>query len=128
MTAGSVAIQTTYQKLTIALPTKPYIGMVRYISYGLDNWINQRFVMCPFMHKRKEFEHEKEVRALIVKSTKEARDQLGFKVNIDIEKTIETIRVHPTAPAWVRQSITRLLGRYGWGMKVAPSETDIEPL
>ena len=30
-TAGSVAIQTTYKKLTIALPSNPYMGMVQYI-------------------------------------------------------------------------------------------------
>ena len=127
-TAGSVAIQTTYEKLATALPNEPYIGMVRYISYGLDNWINQRFVMSPFMHKRKEFEHEKEVRAVLTKSTREAHDQLGFKIDIDIERTIETIRVHPTAPAWIRQSIEGLLGHYGWSMKVTPSEIDVKPL
>ena len=127
-TAGSVAIQSTYEKLATALPNESYIGMVRYISYGPGNWINQSFVMSPFMHKRKEFEHEKEVRAMLVKSTKEAGDELGFKEDIDIEKTVETIRVHPKAPAWIRQSIEGLLGRYGWGVKVAPSEIDVEPL
>ena len=126
--AGSVAIQTTYKKLAVALPDKLYIGMVRYISYDFGNWINQRFAMSPFMRKRNEFEHEREVRALLMKSTAEAGNQLGFAVDIDIENTIETIRVHPAAPAWIRESITKLLGRYGWRMKVRSSEIDVEPL
>ena len=74
---GSVAIQTTYGKLADALPDEAYMGMVRYISYGLENWIDQSFVISPFMYKRREFEHEKEVRALIARRRKEARGKTG---------------------------------------------------
>ena len=110
------------------LPDNAYIGMVRYISYdSFDNWIPRRFAMSPFMYKRKEFEHEKEVRALIIRRAKEARGNPGLKVDIDIGKVIETIRVQPTTPAWIGEAIERLLDRYGWGLKVMQSEIDIEP-
>ena len=126
---GSVAIQSTYGKLAAALPSETYMGMVRYMTYhSFKNWIPKRFAMSPFMHKRSEFEHDREVRALIIKSRKEASGRLGLKVGIDIGKVVQTIRVQPTTPAWIREAIERLLERYGWGMKVMPSEIDLKPL
>ena len=126
---GSVAIQSTYGKLAGALPSEAYLGMVRYMTYhNFENWIPRRFVMSPFMHKRSEFEHEKEIRALIVKRRTEASGRTGFKVGIDIGTTVETVRVQPTTPAWIRDAIERLLERYGWGIKVIPSDIDLKPL
>lgn len=126
---GSIAIQSTYGKLAAGLPDIAHLGVVRYIRYdSFDNWIPKRFVLSPFMYKRKEFEHENEVRALITRSKNEAQGNPGFKVDIDIAKVIETIRVQPTTPAWIRAAIERLLERYGWGIKIMPSEIDVEPL
>ena len=43
------------------------MGMVQYKDYNsFEDWIPGGNMMYPFIHKRKEFEYEKEVRALIV--------------------------------------------------------------
>ena len=92
--------------------------------------------MYPFIHKRKEFEHEKEVRAFIWTTegfSKERRKKgdykpQGIEVGIDIENLVETIRVQPTTPTWARQAIEKLLEKYGWSAKVMPSQIDIVPL
>ena len=144
---GSIAIQSAYQKLVDAIPDgasiddvsteSVYMGMVQYKDYrSLRDWIPGGNVMYPFIHKRKEFEHEKEVRAIILAPevlSKERKEKgnykpQGIRVPINIETFVETIRVQPSAPIWVRQAIEHLLERYGWGMKVMSSQIDIEPM
>ena len=144
--AGSIVIQSTYKKLVDALPDDVYMGdvrvgdvymgMVQYRDYSnLEDWIPGGNIMYPFIHKRREFEHEKEVRAFLwtlegfskQRKEKGGYKPQGIKVDIDIEKVVETIRAQPTTPAWVRQSIEKLLERYGWGKKVMQSQIDIPP-
>ena len=145
--AGAVVIQSTYQKLVHALPETicmddipagtVYVGMVQYKDYtdGGD-WIPGGNVMSPFICKRKEFEHEKEVRAFtwtvegFNKKRQGSRNYMpqGIRAEVEIGEIIETIRVQPAAPVWVRQTIERLIAKYGWGLKVIPSQIDIDPM
>ena len=134
--AGAIAIQSTYQKLVDALPDDVYMGMVQYEDYNSsEDRIRGGDIMSPFIHKRREFEYESEVRAFIrisegsISQWLEKGDdkQLGIPVNIDIDKVVQTIRAQPTTPAWARESIEKLIKKYGWGMKVMPSQIDIPP-
>jgi hypothetical protein len=63
-TDEAVAIETTYKKLKSVLPGKAFLGLVKYIGYESE-WLPEGNTFYPFMHKRKSFEHEKEVRAVI---------------------------------------------------------------
>ena len=140
-TTGSIVIQSTYKKLMDALPERVfrdevynvgrvYMGMVQYKDYNSsEDSIPSGNMMYPFLHKRKEFEYEKEVRALIWNNVGrvEGDDPPGIAVDIDIDKVVETIRAQPTTPAWARESIEKLLERYGWGKKVMPSQIDTPP-
>lgn len=136
--AGSIVLQSTYKKLANALPDEAYMGMVQYKDYSsLDDWIPGRNIFYPFIHKRKEFEYEKEVRAFIWnaldsrgKYTLRLVDNRpdGIKTEIDIDEVVETIRVQPTTPPWIKSAIERLLERYGWGVKVMPSQIDLKPM
>ena len=145
--AGSVVIQSTYRKLVHALPDKIhmdevpagsiYVGMMQYKDYSnCKDWIPGGNVMYPFIHKRKEFEHEKEVRAFTwtvegysaVRRESGSYMPLGITATIDIEEIVETIRIQPSAQAWVRQAIESLIEKYGWGLKVTPSQIDISPM
>jgi len=61
-----IAIRSTFRRLRDSLKdTKPdvYIGKVNYIDYEKDN-IPKDF-LSPFLHKRKSFDHEKELRAIV---------------------------------------------------------------
>lgn len=145
--AGSVVLQSRYEKLVQVIPDdvhmdetrvgSVYIGMVQYMDYNsLGDWIPGGNIMHPFMHKRKEFEHEREVRAFIWTPegfSKERREQGGYRppgitVNVDIDELVDTIRVQPTTPGWARQAIEQLLAKYGLSTKVMPSQIDLDPL
>ena len=145
--AGSVVLQSKYEKLVKTLPDdvymdetcigSVYVGMVQYKDYNsIGDWIPGGNIMHPFIHKRKEFEHEKEVRAFIWTMegfSKERREKggykpLGIKVDINIEQLVDTIRVQPTTPDWARNAIERLLAKYGLSTKVMPSQIDLDPL
>ena len=139
---GSVVIQSTYQKLMDTLPLKTcidkdksenasiYLGMVQYKNYsslqeGLTLNAN---MLSPFIHKRTAFEYEREVRAFLMFPAADSRSIWSVDVNVDCEQLIETIRVRPGTPDWKRQTIETLIGKYGLGVKVSPSEIDIEPM
>lgn len=141
-TGGSVVIQSTYQKLVDALPSefridepnleKTYIsmGMVQYKNYfslseGLKLDSN---MLSPFIHKRTAFEYEKEVRAFLMFPPTDNRSILSVDVDVDIEQLVETIRVRPGTSDWERQTIEKLIGKYGLGMKIMPSEIDARPM
>lgn len=141
-TGGSVAIQSTYQKLLHALPSEIcidrdksenaeiYLGMVQYKNYsslqeGLTLNAN---MLSPFIHKRTAFEYEREVRAFLMSFAAESSSISSIDVNVDIEQLVETIRVRPGTPEWERRTIEALIRRYGLGMKVVPSEIDIKPM
>ena len=141
-TAGSIVIQSTYERLVSALPDKCHIGLVQYMDYSNpENQIPRGNIMNPFMYKRKEFEYEKEVRAFIWNTEDLDRvfaqntegleaDNLpqGIKEDIDIDKVVETIRVQPTTPKWIRTTIEGLLDQYDCGAKIMESQIDIEPM
>lgn len=155
---GSVAIQTTYRKLVEALPqqlchpsrlfdgerwtTDVYMGMVQYLDYGhSDDYIPGGNLLYPFMHKRKELDHEKEVRALAFFTEALKLDLAdgtrfldrismprGLSAKVDIGQLVETIRVQPATPQWARRAIENLVRQHGWDMKLIRSEIDAAPL
>jgi hypothetical protein len=64
-----VAVQTTVGQLKVALRHDPritLIGRVTYLDYERDTMINSLNTISPLMHKRRSFQHEAEVRALIL--------------------------------------------------------------
>lgn len=148
---GSVVIQSTYQKLLDALPSNNcikedesdivaakqintnssiYMGMVQYKNY-LSPQERFRFggnALSPFIHKRTEFEYEKEVRALIMEPVPDIPSILSVNVNINVEQLVESIRVRPGTPDWERQTIETLIKKYNLSKKVRRSEIDIKPM
>lgn len=139
---GSVVIQSTYQKLMDALPaqtcidkdrsenTSIYLGLVQYKNYsslheGLTLNAN---MLSRFIHKRTAFEYEREVRGFLMFPAADSRSIWSVNVKVDFEQLIESIRVRPGTSDWERQAIETLIGKYGLGMKVTPSEIDIEPM
>ena len=139
-TSGSIVIQSTYQKLLDALPSEVcidkeynaniYMGMVQYKNYfnPLEGLTLNGNLLSPFIHKRSVFDYEREVRAFLMFLAAEIRSISSVHVDVDIEQFIETIRVRPSTPDWERQAIETLIGKYGLGMKVTPSEIDVKPM
>lgn len=63
-----ISIQSTFERLTECFQKYTdhsiFIGKVEYIDYDKD-WLPEGNLFYPFVHKRKSFEHEQEIRAVI---------------------------------------------------------------
>lgn len=92
---NAVAVRTSYQKLYVSLGRDPSIkiGRIKYI----DLKKNYAGVNDAFWRKRKSFEHEREVRALLLDSRSQ---DTGKIVPCDLEVLIEEVFVSPKAPLW----------------------------
>lgn len=127
-----IAIQSTYSryKKSIIDDEKVYIGQVTYIDYDKDG-IDANNIFSPFVHKRKSFEHEREVRGLIAKWPLDRENSLdfsketiqhGIEIKIDIETLIEKIYVAPNAPSWFTELVDNVIKRYGYKFEIIQSQ------
>lgn len=104
---SAIALRTSYKKLRDALPSHVYLGMVKYIDFekdffALDNAMN------PAMHKRRSFEHEKEVRAVLPHlgdvSENYALDheltEFGLTIPFDVNASVDEIHLSPDSRPW----------------------------
>ncbi|MFA5394153.1 MAG: DUF2971 domain-containing protein [Candidatus Ratteibacteria bacterium] len=110
-----LTIQSTFEKLQRCLPASCFLGIVKYIDYEKD-WMPEDNLLWRFVHKRKSFEHEKEVRAVIQEyPTKElpnnekeiqvglSNNERGRLVKVECEALVEQIFISPTASEWFGQ-------------------------
>jgi len=133
-TNESICIQSTYEKLASVLHDKIYIGEVQYVDYNRE-WIGERNLFTPYMHKRKSFEHEHEIRAISDQSPKipmpmesgETPPEFGVWHDIDLHQLIERIYIAPSSPIWFRELVEKVTVRYGFEIDVIKSSLDDEP-
>lgn len=125
-TNESIAIETTYNKLANILPIYTYIGLVDYIDY-LSESIPENNIYNLFMHKRKSFEHEKEVRIIFSHNKVDANGELAEsdKENIEIpivfNKLINNIHINPNAPMWFKELVISICKKYDIKVNVTQS-------
>jgi hypothetical protein len=134
-TREGIAIRSSYNRLMESLSGyedfNVHIGMVKYIDYDRDSIESgNRNVLAPLMHKRKSFEHEKELRAVIwtvehakneFGSGNKFKDTPGLYVKVHIPTLVDRVYVAPTAPTWIRELIESLLRRFGYTIPVVQS-------
>jgi hypothetical protein len=137
----SVCVQTTYARLREALAEDVYLGMVNYISYERDK-IPAGNTFWPLVHKRKSFEHERELRAVWsdMASVSSAGPEVasGLKhqpapqevvwKQIDLGAVIENVFVSPTAGPWFQVLVRKVLQTYSFSLPVRRSDLAAEPL
>ncbi len=128
-THEAVCVQTTFRKLQTAMDGQARVGMVRYVDYD-KGWIPESNPLAPFLYKRKSFEHEREVRAIIepanmtalLKQEGESPTAMGRWIKINVAETIERVLIAPDAPAWFLELVRQVTGRYERGVvPVVPS-------
>ena len=132
-----IAVQSTFKKLkkSIIDDQKIYLGTVRYIDYEKDH-IDGGNILGPFLHKRKSFEHERELRGLIMKwptgsdgiNFEEETIEGGIPIKVDLEELIEKIYVAPNAPGWFVNLVKTAVKRYGYDIEVIHSEMNNTPM
>ena len=132
---NAIAVRATYAKLRDVLQSAEqeiYLGAVRYISYE-DDEIPLEHLLWPFIHKRRSFEHERELRALMIDDQqarlgKNAPNGGGSWVKTPLDELIEEVYVAPDAEPWVRELVERVSCRYGLEKPVRQSALDKDPL
>jgi hypothetical protein len=137
----SVCVQTTYSRLREALADNVCIGVVNYISYERDK-IPAGNTFWPLVHKRKSFEHERELRAVWsdIANVSSAGPEVaaGLKYQpapqeivwkqVDLGSLIENVYVSPTAGLWFSALVKKVLQRYELNVPVKRSDLAAEPL
>ncbi len=118
-----IAIKTTYKKLYTALGRDPNIsiGRINYIDYA-NNFagINE----C-FWYKRKSFEHEREVRAII--KDFRASEEFGKVIPVKLNILIDKIYLSPTSQQWFRELVEDVLIKYDLNKKILVSDINAQP-
>jgi hypothetical protein len=137
-----IAIQSTYQRLIESLASYNdfdiHIGKIRYIDYEKEA-IPKGNLLSPFMYKRKSFEYEDELRALIWTPEygkndlanpqfNKYADVLGLYVTVDIEHLVENIFVAPSAPSWILEVIRSIAKTLGVDKEVKQSNLASTPI
>lgn len=134
---ASVAIETTYVDIKNLLPPEAMIGLVKYIDYDKDVFpLNNTFY--PFTHKRKSFEHEREVRFLIQNLPINAEGtSLDFNnaiapnvipIDVDVSSFVKKIHLSPRAPEWMLNLLKDIVIKYSINIEVRRSNLYISPI
>lgn len=115
----SIAIQSTYKRLRDCLPKKVDIGTVQYIDYESD-WLPEGNVFYPFFHKRRSFEHENELRAIVADwpildgqiNLSKDQQETGKSFEVDLNILVESLYVAPYSAAWFSELVKRVASNY----------------
>jgi hypothetical protein len=137
--ADGIAIQSTFDLLKTSLKDETHnvhIGKVRYIDFEKD-WMPEGNTLYPFVHKRRSFEHEKELRAVIQELLYKKNGEIdwsrpsfddGIYVQVDLDVLIDKIYLAPTSPKWLLELIRSITEKYDLDKDVLPSSLDDAPV
>ena len=131
-----IAIQSNFERLKTSFNYEKdniYIGKVKYIDYEKE-LVPEGPLQC-FVHKRKSYQHEKELRAIIQRlpskgiSRRARRPFLnGLYVPVDLDILIGRIYVAPTSPEWLFELVKSIIKKYGLEDNIVhQSDLDTEP-
>ena len=102
------------------------IGTVSYVDYE-SAIIPEDNVLSPFLHKRKSFEHEREVRAIHILHRDDEISKLrneeigGAYYEVDLSLLIKEVIVAPFAPDWFIELVKSVAALYGLKVSVIKS-------
>lgn len=118
-TNEAVCIQSTFRKLRDGLGSEVRVGTVRYVDYETER-IPESNPLAPFLYKRKSFEYEREVRALLPLTDLRAaateqltiEEKHGCWRKIDLTQFVERIYIAPDAQEWFADLVQQVVNRY----------------
>ncbi|HXT57141.1 MAG TPA: hypothetical protein VN699_00835 [Pirellulales bacterium] len=141
-----IAIKSTYDRLARAISQAPgrqtgctfvHIGLVRYIDYSSDEF-EEKSKFSRFLHKRKSFEHERELRAMaespmqmqggdFIYAKRKPLIGVGAHIPVDLETLIGAIYIAPNA-SWLELLVLKVMNKYGVRAHVRRTSLDESPL
>lgn len=133
-----LAVQSTFARLADSVNGSPHevmIGVIKYLDYSRE-MMPQDNVFWPFLHKRRSFEHESELRALVWRPQEikvkggdlEPVIEAGLYVEVDLDTLVENVYVSPTAPGWFRDLVGAVSLKYGLNRTAIRSDLATAPL
>ena len=137
-----IAIQSTFKRLCECFndykENEIFIGLIKYIDYTLEKMPIENNLLPPLFYKRKSFEHEKEIRAIILSPKqylseipiKELLEKLpnGVYVPVNLDTLIEKIYIAPSTQPWVKSLIFSIIEKYGLNKDISQSYLDQNPV
>lgn len=125
-----VAIKSTREKLSESISkfSFPVWSVpVKYIDYEHDD-VPVPSNMAPYRYKRKSFEHEKELRAIVFADSSDGNgnkvqplSEAGISVPCDLNHLIEHVTVSPTSTPWFAELVANVVKTYGYEFPVKKS-------
>ena len=116
-----IAIKTDFASLKQSLTCEQdiYVGSVSYIDYEVDT-IRDENAYLPYLHKRSNFAHEKEVRAIVPiipvsngrLDTSQDICDVGIHYEVDLSRLIKEVIVAPKAENWHLEAIKSVAAKY----------------
>ncbi len=134
-----IAIRSTFGQLKRCFSDENrniYIGRVKYIDYEND-WMPEGNALYPFVHKRRSFEHEQELRAVIQEFSFNSNGGInlykpllydGIYIQVDLDVLLDRIYVAPTSPQWLLELVKSVTRVYGLDKEVLQSVLDDVPV
>lgn len=135
-----IAIKTNFSKLKDSFHKTTddvYIGEVNYIDYSSCSCYKNGGPGSIILHKRKNYEEDKEVRCFIWKPMLyfngesidiNRRDiSKGINVPIDVNCLIEAIYIHPKVAEWQIEIVRNIVKKYGYQFQIYESELSKAP-
>ena len=133
-----VAIRSTYSNLASSLlPCNDniYSGVVKYIDYQSE-WMPEGNLFYPFLHKRKSFAHENELRCVICRFPKSIGEEAkkeepisdGIRVAVDLSRLISGISVAPESQPWLMRLVESVSRKYAINVSITPSGLGGDPV
>jgi hypothetical protein len=110
-----------------------YIGDVNYIDYAVDR-VPEYNALLPMLYKRKSFEHEREVRALVLETVRKdegesggwvdtqpgedpfARQLEALSIAVDLSALIREVYIAPGSPPWLSVAVSGLCTKFDLGI------------
>lgn len=137
-----IAIRSSFRRLKTSFNSAVddiYIGTVRYLDYSSQT-IPENNLFYPFLSKRKSFEYEHELRALLYSEpsmTKNADSKLimekppfenGKYVSVDLRELIDKIYLAPTCSNWLKELVESIVKLYRIDVQIIRSSLDDSPI
>ena len=131
-----IAIKTDFDsfKSSFTCSKEIHIGSVNYVDYD-SHFIPEGNLFYRYLHKRKSFEHEKEIRAIACEIPTNdqgidlSRDicDIGKYYEVDLPLLIQEVVVAPFAPDWFLELVKSVTVRYNREFPVVKSAIAANP-
>ena len=135
-TNEAVAIKSTCKQLKNSLPNWDHllIGKVKYLDYNKEQ-MEAKSITDRFFHKTKSYEHEEEVRAVLINLSEDwpsfipvTETETGVYIKTQIDNLIDKVYVAPTSPNWFQELVENILNLYGVHKEVKRTSLDDKAL